>query len=285
MTPEDVALNDLRRELDAIDDAIHDVLMRRSTLAEDIRRAKGGNGGPATRPGREAAILRRLLARHQGAFSPVAIARIWREIMAVMTLQQGPVQAAVCVPPGDDRTWEIARDHFGTVTPMTAYQNPGAVVRAVSDDNRVFGVLPLPRDDDRDPWWRYLVSHDDKAPRIFYRIPFVVAEPGPEALVIGRVPAEATEQDRSFVVVETTAEISRARLVGVLQTAGCDVSFITSWAEGPEAPQRQHLAEVAGFVAPGDPVLATIAEAAPEAIARVFAIGAYPAPILVAQGH
>src|SRR5437879_4340389 len=75
-------LDDLRAEIDAIDDSLHDLLMRRAGLAGDIARLKAtapaGASGPLFRPGREAAIVRRILARHKGPFPPAALVRIWR---------------------------------------------------------------------------------------------------------------------------------------------------------------------------------------------------------------
>ncbi|MFM7416430.1 MAG: chorismate mutase, partial [Alphaproteobacteria bacterium] len=66
----DPALQALRAEIDALDDAMHDLLMRRAGVVARMAasRAKVGAGSPL-RPGREAAVLRRLLARHSGALS------------------------------------------------------------------------------------------------------------------------------------------------------------------------------------------------------------------------
>ena len=67
-------LGDVRAELDRIDDALHDLLMERAAVVG--RLAEGRLKGPAVlRPGREAAILRRLLARHRGALPPAAVVR------------------------------------------------------------------------------------------------------------------------------------------------------------------------------------------------------------------
>lgn len=59
------SLTELRREIDAIDEATHDLLMRRAGIVERVRTAKGGlDTGNAWRPAREAEILRRLADRH-----------------------------------------------------------------------------------------------------------------------------------------------------------------------------------------------------------------------------
>ncbi|MSP68599.1 MAG: hypothetical protein EXQ96_11060, partial [Alphaproteobacteria bacterium] len=63
MTSDDDRLRDLRSEVDEVDDALHDLLIRRAEIVERIAAAKQNPGvDAATRPAREAAIMRRLLA-------------------------------------------------------------------------------------------------------------------------------------------------------------------------------------------------------------------------------
>ncbi|TAN57065.1 MAG: chorismate mutase, partial [Magnetospirillum sp.] len=89
MSQDSATLDQLRREIDRIDDTIHDLLMQRSAVVESIAAAKPA-GRVTLRPGREAAILRRLLGRHRGPFPKMALVRIWREIMGALVALQGP---------------------------------------------------------------------------------------------------------------------------------------------------------------------------------------------------
>ena len=47
-------LDDLRRQIDAIDDQMHDLIMRRTEVVEAIGKEKRDGKVPAFRPGREA---------------------------------------------------------------------------------------------------------------------------------------------------------------------------------------------------------------------------------------
>ena len=91
------SLADLRRQIDDIDVAIHDLLMKRTEVAQRIGAVKGENS-VYMRPGREAVVLRRLIARHRGALPDALIVRIWREIFAAVTALQGPLAVAVYAP-------------------------------------------------------------------------------------------------------------------------------------------------------------------------------------------
>lgn len=77
MTSSDATLQSLRRQIDRIDDQLHDLIMARAALVEQVAAAKPDSGVPL-RPGREAEILRRLIARHAGRFPKGALVRIWR---------------------------------------------------------------------------------------------------------------------------------------------------------------------------------------------------------------
>ncbi|WP_042704124.1 chorismate mutase, partial [Azospirillum sp. B506] len=125
-------LDDLRREIDQIDDAIHDLLMRRAAVVERIGAAKGNGAAEAgaqpvfLRPAREATILRRLMARHAGTFPAQVVVRIWREMITAFTRMQGPFAVAVYAPEDRRGFWDVARDHFGGFVPMTAVNTPAA---------------------------------------------------------------------------------------------------------------------------------------------------------------
>src|SRR3546814_10344757 len=84
------------------------------------------------RPGREARVLRRLVARHTGPFPKPVVTRIWREIISVFTRLQGPFAAAAYAPQQRPDLGSLARDHFGSLTPITRFESEMGVLRAVS---------------------------------------------------------------------------------------------------------------------------------------------------------
>ena len=128
MNPAEPNLATIRREIDSIDDSIHDLVMRRTGLIEQIRAAKAGND--FYRPAREAEIIRRLIARHKGPFPRFSLVRMWREMMAAITRLQGPfsIAAFVADEPG---YWDLARSHFGVTVDIVAHQTARSVLSAV----------------------------------------------------------------------------------------------------------------------------------------------------------
>ena len=274
-------LDDLRRQIDAIDDQLHDLLMRRTDVVTTIAALKKTDLLPAIRPGREALILRRLVERHDGPFPRAILVRLWREILSATTGLQVNFAVTVHVPDDQPGFWDLARDHFGSHTPMTAYRSAKQVVHAVTEGQATVGVLGMPEEGEADPWWPYLVTQDAQAPRVIARLPFAGrgnarGENG-DALAIGHGEAEATGADRSLLAVEMRSDVSRARVLAVLAGAGLEPSFLI-----PIERKRGgsvNLLELEGMVAPKDAVLVAALEQLGDAVDRVFSLGSYARPI------
>jgi chorismate mutase len=272
------SLDDLRREIDEIDDSLHDLLMRRTEIVEKVRVAKGEDAS-CTRPGREAQVLRRLVARHRGAFPKPVVARIWRDIIGALTLLQGPLVVAVHAPEGGPDLRTRARDHYGALASLTGYESEMGVLRAVTEGHATIGVLPLPESDDAEPWWPSLASDSSSTPRIVARLPFASMEPPPgngvEGLAVAITPQEESGLDHGYLVVETAEQLSRGALTGLLEMAGIRVLDIQRWDAEPD--QRLHLIEVEGFLAPEDPRLAELGRG--EETLKSWVIGSYAVPL------
>ena len=85
-------LEEVRREIDRIDDAMLALLEERFAVVAQVRAAKLAETGPkraAFRPAREAQVLRRLLAAAGPHVPRGLLVRLWRSIMGSATQQQG----------------------------------------------------------------------------------------------------------------------------------------------------------------------------------------------------
>jgi chorismate mutase/prephenate dehydratase len=286
----DLALNDLRREIDEIDTAIHDLLIKRTEVAQRIGAVKG-RSSVYMRPGREAVVLRRLIARHKGDLPRALIVRIWREIFAAVTALQGAFAVAVYAPEGSFGYRNLARDHFGWRTPITAYRSAAQVLEEVGDGRATVGVLPVPVEDGTIPWWRSLARDGDSVPRVVARLPFVQVESSgdesPAALAISVTEIEETGNDRAYLVVETGQLVSRSHLKRLLGDAGFETIDVQSWEEGGD--RSLNLVEVAGFVAKDDARLARLMELGEDTLSHVWAVGGFAVPLspeeMGASGH
>lgn len=268
----------LRAELDRLDDHLHDTLMRRAEIVEKVAALKGGM---ALRPGREAEIIRRLLARHGGALAPQTIVRIWRELLAGTTAMQGKFVVTVCDTDPADAFALAAREHFGALTPLRVHRSPAQAIAEVSSGAASAAVLPMPTDGEpvAAAWWMGLLHRDDPRIHVIGLLPFWAPRPegAPrvQALIAAAIPPDPTDADRSLLGVEFSAELSRARLTAALTEAGFLPRRILLRRE-PGASSAHALVDVAGHVTDADPRLPAIR---PVLLQAPVVLGAYAVPI------
>lgn len=275
--PPAARLQALRAELDGIDDALHDLLMRRAGVVEQVG-ALGAKGRVPLRPGREADIIRRLVARHQGRLPRRTIARMWRELLAGTTSMQGSYTIAVCQPDPAAGFIACAREHFGALTPMRSYRTPAQAIGEVSSGAAIAAVLPVPAEDEANPWWTALLHRDEPRIHVVARLPFwqprSEGAPRVAALVVTAAAPDPSRDDRSLLGLECADSVSRARLQASLTAAGlAPGSILLRRASG--SPVAHALVDVAGFVSDADPRLASIADLARPPVV----LGAYAVPL------
>jgi len=276
-------LDSLRREIDAIDDQIHALLVRRTEIVERVAAVKTGEH-TFLRPAREATIIRRLAERHRGRFPLPVLVRIWREMLAAFCQIQGDFAVAVTTPDDSRALWDVARDHYGSTTPIVAMPSALQALRAVAAGRASVAVVPLPDDiaEGEDPWWRALVSGDPTTPRIVARLPFIEGAPGEAgrgAIGLARVGVEPTGADHGYVVIELSADMSRGRLKDHLDAVGLPAAAVWSRERRRTEETTPVLVEIADFVAEDDGRLADLADRLGPAAQRIVAIGCYALPV------
>ncbi len=283
MTPDPSPLGDLRREIDEIDGEIQALLTKRADVVDRVALAKSGTGAAnPMRPGREAILLRRRLEAASEGMPTVVISRIWREIIAAFCRAQGPFSVAVCAPEKSVGYWDLARDHFGSATPMSLHKSPHVVVRAVGEGEVSVGLLPVPQEDDPEPWWRYLIGAGPDRPRVIARLPFC-ANPGArfedlEALAVALLDYDESGDDVSLLAVPASDRMSRASFNALVREAGFDGHAIAVFDESGTEPGRFYLVQASGFIGAGDPRMRGLEERLGDQGGEVFHIGGYATP-------
>ena len=287
MTTDEDKLLLLRQEIDAIDNSIHDLIMERTRVVERVRKAKH-NDKIKIRPAREAEILYRLLVRHEGPFPKQELARIWREMIVATLRFEGPFSVAVAV--GDDEAdyWDLARDQYGSFTPMTRHVSPRGVVEAVRTQDATVGVLPMPQPDDTEYWWRLLVSDAPETPRVIARLPFIPGDnsnhlKGLDALVICSVPQEKTGRDHSFIAIEAEEDIGLSAIEGAMSQAGLVIVFQQQFHDPDRPAAWIYLIEVSDFVDSQGHQMRRLLDGLDGRAKRVLHLGGYATPLDAAE--
>ncbi len=278
-------VDSLRKQIDALDDKIHDALIQRAELVVKIGAEKRKNKVQIIQPDREALMIRRLLARHKGPLPKEAVVRIWRELVGAVSLLQTGLKVVVTVP--EDHTglvyWDMAKDYFSSVLPIQKTANPLAALAMVREGDATFAVMPWPEDDRENPWWGYMMEENgDQGMRVMARLPLgdrSAKDTSPEhrALVVARLKYETSGDDRSFLALELAEDISRARIIDRVKTLDLTTLGLHS-CPGMRPGKKLHLLEVDRYVDPEGDLHEKLAGLLEDPEARVICLGGYPVP-------
>jgi len=146
-------LEQLRQEIDSIDQQIHQLLNQRAECAERVAETKlqafsaeNGEGDISKvmfyRPEREAQVLRNVIARNNGPLEGKTVARIFREIMSACLALEKPMEIAYLGPEGTF-TQAAAIKHFGQSVISLPQPSIANVFSQVESGQCNYGVVPV----------------------------------------------------------------------------------------------------------------------------------------------
>ncbi|MFA6280607.1 MAG: chorismate mutase [Bdellovibrionales bacterium] len=286
ISPDKQALADLRARIDQIDGVLHDMLRERSEVIDHVRKIKGKQH-IYIRPGREAQMLRALMAGPQGKIPEGLVVSLWRQMIGAFTLLEGGLKVGVYAPDKGPDLWDVARDHYGSFTPLVEYPTAVAAIKALKENKITVAVVPPPAQDEKDAWWPLLTADKANVLTVFQSMPTEILKAGrsnarramPMGLVVGKLYPELTGDDRSFLALQCT-HVPEAEMKRLLGKAGYKVrQMLThSMGRGASAPTA-FLAEVEGFVGRNDTRLSRIKAMMGSRMQQLTPLGGYPAPL------
>jgi len=218
------ALARLRERIDAVDAEMHRLLNERASVIDELIRTKQTDRpSGAFRPGREADMMRRIVARHRGSLPIFTVEHIWREIITTFTHLQAPFDVTIDTSIEAERMRDVARFMFGFSVALKSVASADAVVAAVAA-GRNLGIVPRAA---WGPWWRGLVG--DQSPKLMALLPFIAARGRPAdlpAFVISPPLADGVPFDLVAYALDLDGAADLPAELGLaLASSGRDVLF------------------------------------------------------------
>jgi chorismate mutase len=216
-------LTELRSEIDRIDEEMHRLLMQRGEIIDTLIAVKRTqDSGSAFRPGREAAMMRRLAERHGGLLPFDTAESIWRVIISTFTYVQAPYTVHADVSGGDPPMRDTARFHFGFTVPYVPHGSARAVIDAVAGSAGDLGIFRVQPDRSAGAWWTALAGPG--RPKIIARLPFVERPGHPAGLPVYVVSKPIDDAAvREIVLHAASVERWREGLAPALADLGASV--------------------------------------------------------------
>lgn len=140
--PKSKSLPELRKQIDAVDHKILDLLARRGALAGAVGEAKRRGDRKVLDVGRERAVLARLRKANQGPLSGDAIQAVFREIISACRATQQPTTVAYLGPEGTF-SHAAAIKQFGHGAEFHGVATIADVFASVESSRCSFGVVPI----------------------------------------------------------------------------------------------------------------------------------------------
>src|ERR1700753_1048387 len=150
--PSPPSLAELRKEIDAIDEGMHRLLLQRGDIIDRLIRVKQTQEvGSAFRPAREADMMRRLGQGRRGISPLDTVESIWRVIISTFTYVQAPFSVHADISTNEPAMRDSARFHFGFTVPYVSHFNAPAAVEAVAGSKGDLALVSA--SSSRTPWW------------------------------------------------------------------------------------------------------------------------------------
>ncbi len=138
-----MSLDDLRKQIDTIDDEIATLLAKRMDIVEKIGHLKSQNNSAVYRPEREKAIISRISQKLKNSkLNKKDIEAIFSEVFCISRLLEGNSKIAFLGPIGT-YTYEAALSRFGKSSSFTPLNTIDLVFKEVSTNRAKFGVVPI----------------------------------------------------------------------------------------------------------------------------------------------
>ena len=193
------ALEALRRELDALDDTMVELLAKRFAVTAQVKSFKQVTAKTAMsplRPSREVEIHRRLLAKSKLVdLDPLMVFKLWRGILTQSSLNQSAITLHVSRRLSQTMGHRLRiRDHF-----------PGMVVEEWRDEAQVLTQVGVSAGDicvveTASPWVEGFVAGLGGTAQVIGSLPVLSDVQVPQLLIIGNAPVEATGDDETLLI-------------------------------------------------------------------------------------
>jgi chorismate mutase / prephenate dehydratase len=192
----ELTLADVRKEIDAIDDAIVDLLAKRFDIVTQVRAIKAQTAAgieSPLRPAREAKVLSRLVARagHAG-LNPHIPVLLWPLIMAEAALVQADIEVVMPVALAGSTDARLAvQRQFGRI-PVIASGSVEQTLGRLSSAASAVAVLACDS-----PWVRPFLEGAAGEAQVIW---MVVTPEKRRLLVLAKTAAEPTGRDETLIV-------------------------------------------------------------------------------------
>ena len=201
-SPPGSPLETIRAEIDGIDKQLLALFAERLRAVDKMVGLKPPESGLPIRPGREVALLRRLVAEAPAPLERELIVELWRTMIAASLRRQRVIDVVVGGGRGDPtRLFDIARRHFGARARIKDLGEPQAALqKAAENPETIVAVTSWPAAPGVGAWWPALTERRFHNLHIIAGLPLLAGSDEPDAAVFAASPTESAGNDITMLM-------------------------------------------------------------------------------------
>lgn len=135
-------LDQIRRQIDSIDEDLIRLLSKRGRLATEVGRIKKEKGKPIYVPSREKVVFDRIVSLNRGPYKTESLLAIFREIISATRALEAPIR--VCyLGPEATFTHMAAEIYFGSSADFISLPGIQVIFEEVAKSHEDYGVVPI----------------------------------------------------------------------------------------------------------------------------------------------
>lgn len=224
-------LNNLRQQIDQIDDQIIALLAARMAVVMRVGELKKQNSESFfIKSSREADMIKNLLKKSDDKLFHATIVSIWRKIITNANIHEQPLKIAIHNPKNISDIGYLVREYYNNEVPILSFDSANNVVLELENKHSQIAIFELPnaenesekKEDTKENWWISL-AYNKAGLRVFAKIPFIEFANRDrrfselQLVAVAIKPAEKSAEDCTVLVVEVASEVSRHQLLNVLK--------------------------------------------------------------------
>jgi len=137
-----MGLEELRKQIDYLDDELVELLNKRAGIVIEIGRLKDKTDKPVYSPDRERDVFARILKANKGPLPDKCLVAIWRELMSGSFVLERPLRIAYLGPEGS-YSHTAATLKFGQSVEYEALMDITSIFDEVSKGHSNLGIVPI----------------------------------------------------------------------------------------------------------------------------------------------
>lgn len=279
-------LQDLRSEIDKIDNQMIELLGQRMEIVSRVGELKKNNNEKFfIKSNREADMIKDLIKKSNSNFPKSAIVNIWRKIITAANMHEQPLNIAIHNPKNISDYAYLVKEYYNMEVPISFHDSVAAIAIEMEKGETQIGIfaLPLASDNNSDKsdfsenWWINL-ANNKLGIKIFAKIPFVDSDKI-DLVAVAIKEAEKSSDDNSLIYIEVDKEISKNQVLSALKESGLEAKILKS----VKSPQVENiifnLVELRGFFLESDEALKKFSKSKIRPFVKI--LGSYAVPIKI----